>query len=168
MRTRFQHPEASPYHISVGVLLYNNDGKVLAHKRIPETTPEQFIYTLGGLSEVYTLMRESLEENEPLETAALRGIQEEFGATGAVEKFLGTIVGEIVPKVGDPYEKTTLYLSVRLLELGSRPTDDGEAHTELVWMEPQELLKKMEFQGKNTTRKDIDESKIVRAYLENL
>src|SRR3989344_2167305 len=115
MRSMFQHPEGSPFHISVGAVVVNHEGKILTHKRTQETTPAQFLYTIDGLNEVYTLMRESLEENESLETAVLRGVQEEFGIVGKVEKYLGSIVGQIVPKTGTPYEKTTLYFSVQFV-----------------------------------------------------
>ena len=168
MRSLFQHREGSPFHISVGAVVINDAGKILTHKRTQKTTPAQFLYTIDGLEEVYTLMRESLEENESLESATLRGVREEFGIEGKIEKYLGSYVGTIVPEKGVPYEKTTLYFSVQVINQGERPMDDGEAHSELLWVDPKDLIEKMIYQGANTIRTDIDESKIVEAYLKNL
>lgn len=166
-RSIFQHGPGNPYHISVGALLVNAEGKILTHKRTTETTPEKYLFTLGGLKENYILMRESLEDNESLEAATLRGLKEEFGAEGKIEKYLGCIVARVVPQNGAPFEKTTLYFQVALTGEGERLMSDGESHTELVWMEPIELAAQMDFQGKHTDREDLDESKIVRAYIEN-
>jgi ADP-ribose pyrophosphatase YjhB (NUDIX family) len=165
MNNLFKHKESAPFHISVGAVLVNNKGKILTHKRTTETTPKEFLHTMGGLSETYILMRESLEDNETLENAVHRGLQEEFGAEGKIRKYLGAIFIPALHAKTRIFEKTTLYFKVELIRIGERPMDDGESHTELVWMEPKELLIQMRNQGSRTEREDLDESKIIESYL---
>jgi len=60
------------------------------------------------LDEVYHLMRESLEGNESIHDAVLRGVQEEFGATGIVDKYLGSKIDMITsPTKPHPDEGST-------------------------------------------------------------
>lgn len=164
MTSIFQHSHESPFHISVGAVLVNKEGKVRAHYRTVATTPEEYRITLGGLEESYTLMRETVENNETLEEAVLRGVQEEFGAEGRIVKYLGAILINVHAKVRS-FEKTTLYFEVELIKEGERPLDDGEGHTELVWETPEFLIERMRAQGRESNREDLDESKVLEAYL---
>lgn len=165
MRSLHQNKPEQPFHVSVGAVVVNAKGEVLVHKRTPETTPPQYLHTLGGLNECYTLMRETIEDNEPIEQAVLRGVREEFGIEGKIRMYLGSIQARAEKKDGTPWEKTTLYYLVIVEREGVRSTDDGEAHTELVWERPESLLEKMKEQGARSQREDLDESKIIDTYL---
>lgn len=164
MMSIFQNSDESPYHISVGAILVNAEGKVRAHYRTTDTTPEEYRVTLGGLTECYTLMRETLENGETLEEAVLRGIREEFGAEGRIVKYVGAILITVHAKART-FEKVTLYFEVELVSEGERHVDDGEGHTELVWEDPEFLIERMRAQGEASDREDLDESKVLEAYL---
>lgn len=146
------------------MLLTNEEGNILAHTLHKATMPPEHRDKLGGLDQAYVLMRESLEEGESLEKAAHRGIAEEFGATGTIVRFLGS-TQSILPESYGSFEKTTLYFHMRLTEQGERPKNDGESHTEITWVAPDVLLSAMKTQGQSTSRGDLDESKIVNAYV---
>src|SRR3989338_3873893 len=140
MTNLFKHKEGAPFHISVGAILVNNEGKILTHKRTTDTTPKEFLHTMGGLPETYTIMRESLEDAETLEEAVHRGLKEEFGAEGEIRKYLGAIfIPELRAKTR-AFEKTTLYFEVALTRQGERLMDDVESHTALEWNDPKFLI----------------------------
>lgn len=162
MNLLHQFSDGKPFHISIGALLVNDDGNILVHRRTEQNAPKDGGDYLGGLSEAYTLMRESLENDESIETALRRGLKEEFNAEGEIIRYLGSVVAHITaphPVV----EKTTLYYQVRLKSMGERTPDD-ESWTELIWMEPRALLDAMRTQV-SPNRPDLNESKIVEAYL---
>lgn len=164
MTKLFQHSEENPFHISVGVVLVNDEGKILVHKTDSATIPEKFAHLLGGLDRAYILMRESLENDETLEQCVARGLQEEFGVEGELVKYLGAISSPVAARTR-VFEKTTLYFLARLQRQGPRPMDDEESFTELVWMEPTELISTMKTQGTQANREDLDESKIIETYV---
>ena len=158
-----QHSADRPFHISVGAVLVNSEGNICVHRRTLENTPEKYVFAMGGLGDVVILMRESLENNETLEQAVLRGIREEFGAEGKIIQYLGSIQAN-VQTTAHAFEKTTLYYSVQLTLLGERP-EDAESDSELLWLPPGELIARMKYQGANTHREDLDESKIIETYV---
>jgi ADP-ribose pyrophosphatase YjhB (NUDIX family) len=160
----FQHSENSPFHISVGAVLVNDKGHILVHKTDSTNIPKELAHLLGGLDEAYILMRESLENDETLEQCVARGLREEFGAKGDLLKYLGAISTPVAARTRT-FEKTTLYFLVQLTSQGPRPMDDEESFTELVWMEPGELIVAMKRQGAQAQREDLDESKIIEAYV---
>lgn len=110
-------------------------------------------------------MRESLEGNEPLQDAVLRGIQEEFGATGTVEKYLGAKIDEIQQPNGQTFEKLTIYHAVRLVELKAREVSDAESKTDIEWYSPKEVLKIYDTQCQMTRRPELDERVIVQRFI---
>jgi NADH pyrophosphatase NudC (nudix superfamily) len=160
MSSLFEHSDAQPFHISVGAVLVNEEGKILAHHMSKDRLPAKNQYKIGGLDDAYILMRETIENGESLEQAVARGLKEEFGAEGDIKKYLGSLQFEV-----EGFEKTELFFLVSLTKQGERPADDAEAHTELVWATPDFLIEKMKGQGARTDRKDLDESKIIEAYL---
>jgi hypothetical protein len=165
MRNLFQHHADSPFHISVGAVLVNTEGKIRAHRSTTETIPKELIHLMGGLKECYLLMRETIENGESIEGAVLRGLHEEFGAEGTIEKYLGSIQIPQLSAKTRTFEKTTLYFQVAFTKQKERPMDDGESFTELVWETPAFLIEKMKEQGNMANREDLDESKILEAYL---
>jgi hypothetical protein len=162
MKKLFQHSPENPYHVSVGAVVVK-DGKILVHNHVKKLMPEKLHFFLGDLDSAYTLMRESLENNESLEEAVLRGVQEEFGIEGEVVRYLGSIQADI-PEFGE-FEKTTLYFQIAFQSEGVRSPHDEESHTLLEWHEPGHILKLMEEQLAVTKRADLSESKIIQAYL---
>lgn len=160
----FQHSVENPYHISVGAVLVNEEGKICLHHRTTENVPEEYQVNLGGLSEVRILMRESLENDETLEECVYRGIEEEFGAKGEIVRYLGSIRIRVDGTEG-VFEKTTLYFQVKLISLGKRSGDDDESFSELEWVEPMRLIQLMKEQGEKASRTDLDESKIIETYV---
>jgi isopentenyldiphosphate isomerase len=160
MTKLFQHSPDNPFHISVGVLLVNEQGEILVHKARAADMDPEYRYKLGGLDEAYILMRESLENGETLEQGVARGLQEEFGVEGNIERYLGSLQFEV-----EGFEKITLFFQVSFVKQDKRLAGDAEGFTELVWMEPKVLVEHMRDQGARATRKDLDESKIVEAYI---
>lgn len=163
MKRLFQHSEGNPYHISVGAVLVNAKGEICVHHYTKENVPEQYGANMGGLSEVRILMRESLENGETLEEAVSRGLVEEFGAEGELIRYLGSLRVNIKGRLRT-FEKTTLYFQVRCTKLGDRPVDDDESFSTLEWVSPALLIERMREQGKEATREDLDESKIIETY----
>lgn len=162
MTSLFQHTKENPFHISVGAVLVDRDGRICIHSFPAEKLPQDVRDAIGEREKVSVLMRESLEEGETLDEAVRRGLKEEFGAEGAVRRYLGSIRGRAFSEIG-AFEKTTLYFQVELTHLGERP-DDEENFSDMEWVEPKELVERMRSQ-RNDLRDDLDESKIVEAYL---
>lgn len=150
-----------PYHLSVGAVLINDEKKVCAlHYTDFHDPTDGTVYP-----HLYTLMRKTLEPNETLEQALLRGIALEFGAIGKIVEFLGSQRGPFFHK-GVQVEKTTVYFLVRY----ESAVTAGETGAAVEWMEPGELMEKMRHQHMQTPdRGDIDEAEIIeraRKYME--
>lgn len=159
----YAHKPNQPFHLSAGVLLVNEQGEILAHKVTRSTVPAEYAYKLAGNDTVYILMRETPEAGELLEDTAVRGLAEEFGATGTLSRYLGSLQA-FIPEEGG-YEKTTIYFEAKLVSLQERPSSDAEGYSELAWCTPEFLIERMREQGRQEIRGDIDESKIIEAYL---
>lgn len=161
MRSIYQHTTENPFHISVGAVLVNGKGEVCVHTFLVSELAEDLQATLT-VERLHILMRESVEEGETLSEAVLRGLQEEFGATGTVKRYLGSLRGRASSPQG-VFQKTTLYLLVALEGMGERP-DDLESSSELRWIEPRLLIETMRAQ-RSDTRDDLDESEIIENYV---
>lgn len=158
MQNFFKSTKESPYHLSVGVVLVNENKEVACHyfdEFQSPTDPERHF-------DFYILMRETVEPGESMEDAALRGIMEEFGSTGVIRRFLGTLVSRF-NRGEHEMEKTTVYFLVDLesFDIDKRALDDAEESSEIRWLSPDYLIKKMQEQGKRYIRTDLDESEIL-------
>lgn len=166
MSSLYQHKLNNPFHISVGAVVVNEEGKILVHKMaqkdVPADVAEAFNYSMIANEELYLLMRETLEDGETLEEAVIRGVAEEFGVEGKVIKYLGSIVSKAFARENE-FEKTTLYFQVELIQQNERP-EDPESFSILEWHKPEFLIEKMKSQ-RNEKRTDLDESKIIEAYV---
>ena len=156
----------SPTHISVATLLRNDEGNILCHFFKKEDLPDES----EGKSDLYLLMRESLHLGESLEDAVHRGLMEEYGAEGNVTDFLGTIVSHF-PSSQDStvtIEKTVLYFLVDYISLDESKREEGavESRSKLLWLTPADLLEKNIIQAARYSRTDIDDSKIIRDYIQ--
>lgn len=165
MNNIFQQSAESPFHLSVAALVTNEKKQILCHYFTAKDLPRES----EGKSDVYLLMRETLHPNESLEAGVARGLMEEFGATGTITDYLGSIQSSF-PYTFDrsiSIEKTTLYFEVLLHSLDEAKREKGavESRSRLVWFEPADLLEKTTAQAKACGRTDIDDSKIVRTFL---
>ena len=163
MSSLYQAKESQPFHISVGAVVVNEEGEILVHKRERSKATEQFDDNFVDRDEVYILVRESLEEGETLEQGVLRGVREEFGLEGKVDMYLGALRTQIQTERIGSWEKTTLYFLVIAGEAGTR-MEDEESFSALEWHEPEFLIERMKGPGGHD-RSDLDESKIVEAYV---
>jgi len=165
MSSLYQYqPSGQPFHLSVGALVFNDRFEICTHHFYRERIPERLRFLLGGLSEAYILVRETVENGETLEQAVHRGIKEEIGAVGTIEKFLGSIVCDIETPT-TIFEKTTLYHSVRLESLGDRTGTDEESQSDLEWYARRELLALYRKQATMTSRPELNETSIVERFI---
>ena len=163
---KYELPD-KPFHISVGAVLFNDEHQICVHHFYKHRMPEHLHFLLDHLDETYHLMRESLEGNEPLQDAVLRGVREEFGATGVVERYLGAKIDEIVQPDGQTFEKLTIYHAVRLIELGERVGGDAESRSQIEWHSPQAILALYDAQCQKTKRPELDERIIIERFITN-
>ena len=107
----FQGNAKHPRHISVGAVMRNHEGLIRVH-HFPKDVAHGFWKGIG-ITDFYILMRESLEPNETLEHALVRGLQEEFNAVATLDDYLGAIVATAYQATDEhsraPFQKTTLY-----------------------------------------------------------
>ncbi|MDO8713308.1 MAG: NUDIX domain-containing protein [Polynucleobacter sp.] len=148
----------NPYHLSIGAVLMNDQGQIACHYF------EHYHTKDGDLDDLYILMRESLEDNETIEECLARGLQEEFGAQGELERFLGTIVSHFTSVHGNRVEKTTLYFLVHCTTFDTtrRHADDPESHSLIKWLKPADLITRMTDQStRYAERSDLNEATIL-------
>lgn len=159
MGNYFQGSKETPYHISIGAVLRNGEGKIATHYF------EYFIHPrVGEAHDFHILMRETVEPGESLEGVLARGLMEEFGATATLHSYIGSIVSHF-PKGGVSIEKTTLYFLCDLVSINPalRSAEDAEDGSEIQWNEPSYLISKMKEQLVRIGREDLDESKVLEA-----
>ncbi len=153
----FQASQAQPYHISVGAVLFDQEGRVACH---------HFKEILGH-KDIYILMRESMENEETPFMTLHRGLKEEFGATAKPVAFLGCLSGYL-PDPRLSFEKTTLYVACQLIDWNpeDRNLEDPEAGSTIEWLEPEVLISLMKKQGiRFQHRVDADESEMIKRAL---
>lgn len=153
----FQASKNQPYHLSIGAILFNQEGLIACH---------HFKEILGH-KDIYILMRESMEDNETPLMTLHRGLKEEFGATANPIVFLGCLSGYL-PDARLSFEKTTLYVACQLISWNpeNRDAEDPEACSIIEWLEPNVLIILMEKQGiRFKHRIDADESEMIKRAL---
>ena len=149
MQNYFGFSSNNIYHLSVGAVLCNGEGKIGVH---------HFGKSKGDF---YILMRETIEPNETIEAALARGLREEFGATATLSRYLGSIASNFPDSHGRTIHKTTLYFAMDLQNLGAWPKGDGESDGALEWHDPKFLIKAMKSQVTRLQREDWDESAVL-------
>ena len=153
MSNYFQGTSNKPFHLSVGAVLFNDKGEIACHHFINHPRLD---------SEAYILMRETIEEGESIEQALNRGLMEEFGATGEIITYVGSLVKPY--KINDiTIQKTTIYFAIRLIDIDSekRLKDDPEAGSNIEWLDPKDLARKMKKSAKKLKLTDMDESEVI-------
>ena len=148
-RPFFQAKRSQPYHLSVGAVLFNEEGLVACHH----------FKNLMGHKDFYILMRESMEDGETILQTLDRGLVEEFGATAKPAAFLGCLTGYL-PDDQFPFDKSTLYIACQCIswDPNKRDAHDPEAISTIEWLEPEMLIQRMQMQGAKFHRVDADES----------
>jgi ADP-ribose pyrophosphatase YjhB (NUDIX family) len=162
----YQHNDTQRFHISVGAVVFNADYEVCVHHIQLEQVPESLRFLCDHLSDVWHLMRESLEDHETLAEAVHRGCKEEFGADVTIEKYLGAKIDTIIGPNQSPFEKLTIYHAVRLHALGDRTDVEGEGDTLMEWYSASEFLALLNTQCKKTNRPELDERIIIERFIE--
>jgi len=153
----FQASQKQPYHLSIGAVLFNQDGYIACHH----------FQEILGHKDIYILMRESMENDEPPLMTLHRGLKEEFGATAQSIAFLGCLSGHL-PDSRLSFEKTTLYIACQLIDWNpkNRDLEDPEASSTIEWLEPNVLISLMKQQGiRFHNRVDVDESEMIKRAL---
>lgn len=114
------------------------------------------------IDDFYILMRETPKPDEALEHALHRGLQEEFGSTGKLVDYVGSIKSTFKHKE-IAIEKTTLYFLCKLIsqDLSKRTGDDIESKSAVEWQTPEYLIPRMKEQATKFGRTDVDESSIL-------
>lgn len=160
----FQGTPAHPYHISIGAIVRNGEGKICCHYFKKVTAP-----TIGTLEDFVLLMRETIEPHETIEACLARGLMEEFGMRAELKSYLGSIVSRFIAgESAAVIEKTTLYFLCDFVSMDEslRKEDDIEATSSIVWLAPDEVIDRMREQSIRLGREDVDESSIVERIAE--
>lgn len=155
-RNLFHAKQSQPYHLSIGAVLFDQNGRVACHH----------FSEIHGHKDIYILMRETMEDDETLLMTLHRGLKEEFGVLAKPVAFLGALTGFLK----DPhfsFDKTTLYFACQFVDWDpkGRDLDDPEGWSTIEWHEPDELIVLMQSQGARFQRVDADESEMIRRAL---
>lgn len=161
----YQHGLPQPFHISAGGVLFNDKYEICVHHFHKRDIPPNVHFLMDHLDDVWHLMRESLEGNEPLQDAVLRGMQEEFGVVGAVDKYLGAKIDIITGPNQSPFEKLTIYHAVKLVSFVERPDHDAESKSVMEWHSPRDLITIFDAQCAKTKRPELDERVIIERFV---
>jgi 8-oxo-dGTP pyrophosphatase MutT (NUDIX family) len=161
MQNYFRGKREHPYHLSIGAVIVNDENKVCCHFFKEMTLRKAF----EGFTNFYILMRESMEMGESIEQTLHRGLMEEFGITGDVITYLGSLKGNYTVKASEPHysiEKTTLYFLVRMKTFKPelRAQEDAEKESEIQWQPIDFLIPKMKVQG-DKFNSTLDESEML-------
>jgi hypothetical protein len=150
-----------PAHLSVTVVLLNDRGDVAMH---------YWAKSVWG-DDLYSLMHETLHNDEPLEDGAARGLQEEWGVTGKIVAYLGTHTLNFKVKERQLNKAMPTFLA-RFVSVDASLRQSGpEGESKLVWLTFNKAAEIMARQAERfPQRPDLDESVILdwaRQYLKN-
>jgi len=157
-RNYLQGNAKRPFHLSVGAIVFNDEGKIACH-HVREFD--------GKPVEGYVMMRETIEPGESLESALARGLQEEFGIKAQPISYVGSVISKF-DGLWHNIEKTTVYFLMEHdgpSEKGRYLNDKEVEGTNSVveWHDPDFLIEQMNKQTEKYKRPDIDESKVIKA-----
>ena len=165
--THFQGNFEHPQHISAGAILLNERGEVCCHHLFTKNL--KGYWADEEIDDFYLLMRETIQHDESLEEALHRGLMEEFGATGELVDYVGSIKSSFKHK-GVEVERTTLFFLCKLktLDAARRSDHDIEGKSVIEWQTPEYLIPRMKEQSVKYGRTDIDESSILERVRERI
>ena len=159
MKNYFQGTVENPYHISIGAIVKNDEGKIACHYF--ETVTHK---SIGTMENIFLLMRETIETNETIESCLARGLLEEFGMKADLKSYVGSIVSKFKIRGTDVImEKTTLYFLCDFVSIDEslRKASDIEATSIIQWLPVDDLIIRMREQTQRYKRDDADESSII-------
>lgn len=114
--SEYRHNKVSPYHISVGGVVYDCDGKGQIQ-----------VVVLGRREkdgDHYHLPKGTLRHNETLEDCAKREVEEESGYEAEIKELLGGFTQSYKARDGLAVEKTTLYFAMKQVgKIGEHDTE---------------------------------------------
>lgn len=157
MKSLYKNSTEYPYHLSVGVVLFNRKGNILC-----ECFGKETCYKLiGKEQDMRVLIRETLEEGETLREAVARGLREEVNMSGEIICLLGSKEDLVIEKE-KTFLKTTVYFLVKTNEetVSEEGSDDGVSFT-IEWHTPENLSRLMNEQSDGLERTDLNESDII-------
>ncbi len=162
MNNYFRGNSEHPYHLSVGAVIVNNKNEICCHYFEKNTDHTAF----KGFTDFYLLMRETMELGETVEDTLHRGMMEEFGITGEIVSYLGSIKSEYEARNSNPsvmIEKTTLYFQVSLTTFNpdKRSSEDIQNQAKIEWHSADFLISHMKEWGKRYKNTTLDESSIL-------
>ena len=169
MKNYFKGTKEHPYHLSVGAVAINEKNEVCCHY----FTEIKGHASFAAFKNFYILMRETVEMGESIEETLHRGLKEEFGITGEIIDYLGSIRDEYFdPGKVTQIEKTTLYFLVKIKDFKPelRSREDVEVESKIEWHSCDYLIEKMKEQEKRLGNVSLDESSIlekVKTYIIN-
>jgi 8-oxo-dGTP pyrophosphatase MutT (NUDIX family) len=157
MDNYFKGTKRHPYHLSIGAVVLNEENKVCCHYFKKMTLRKAF----ESFTDFYILMRETMEMGESIEDTLHRGLMEEFGITGDIVTYLGSIKGNY-PIDEVSIEKTTLYFLVKMKTFKPelRSKEDAEKESDIEWQTIDFLIPKMIDQAKRLNE-TLDESLVL-------
>lgn len=159
MKNYFQGTVENPYHISIGAIVKNSEGKIACHYF------ETITYkSIGTMENIFLLMRETIEINETIESCLARGLLEEFGMKADLKSYVGSIVSKFPIRGTDVFvEKTTLYFLCDFVSIDEslRKPFDIEATSRIQWLSADDLIMRMKEQTQRYQREDGDESSVL-------
>lgn len=159
-RNYFQHGHNSPYHLSVGAVLVDDERNVICHyfDHAPEKAPGEY----KNLKDVYLLMRETPESGEDIYDTLQRGLMEEFGAKGETLAFLGSQEAQFTGETMTIC-KTTIYFLVKLTNLdeSKRSDEDIERESKIVRVPLDQCIANMQEQWERLHIETLNESSVV-------
>ena len=165
--TIFKSKKETPFHLSVGAVLFDEQHNIACHHFQKQGGAKDLFtkHKINGVDDLYILMRETLEPGESIEAAVHRGLQEEFGATGEIVTFIGSIKSQW-PNVYGNFTgyKTTIYFLVQAIDAdeSQRLADDPESVSKVEWLPIDELIERIDEQAPAfTDRSDFDEREVL-------
>lgn len=143
-----QGTKESPYHISVGAVVVDSKNRVLV----------EYFENHGVFSNVYSLMRKTVQPDETLQQTLVRGLKEELNIEGELTSYIGSKVTNEDWFEDDPtpIQKTTLYFLVNVHDNNTNVTENT------YWIEIDELIAKYEDQAKRIPHTDFHEADILK------
>lgn len=141
----FKWTENNLFHLSVGAVIQNGEGKILVHR-------------LARIENKIFLPKKTHKEEMSLEQT-LERVEAETGLKVQPERFLGSRNSTFSNESGQIINKTTLYFLCKILETTQRDPRDRDADSELMWLDREEAISIMRSQGK--TDNEMDESMVL-------
>jgi len=152
----FKATSLNPYHLSVGIVLIDSEEKIVCHYWKEKNDYKYF----------YSLIHETVEEDESLEEAISRGLDEELGAVYENLIYIGSRVSSDVWKFDHKpveVEKTVVYFKANLVSYNlDQKSEDWESDSEVLHVEKQTLIQKFEKQYAKFHLERFNEAEILK------